>query len=515
MAQRTVPAKGHTEVVDNAIAATCTESGLTEGKHCSVCGEVLVAQQIVPAKGHTEVVDNAVAATCTESGLTEGKHCSVCGDVLVAQQTIPANGHTIVIDAAVAATSTTTGLTEGSHCSVCNAEIVPQTIIPMLAENGNDNNGNQSGNNGRPINYNEWFSAFEPTGYLAEQPATENGMYVVTVSDNVISRWDAQFCNVLHGLEGQTEGNPFKLTLDVKWESKTNTSPAVIYLLTGKLIRNMVDEPDYQIYQYSSENTEIVIDNSDISYCFLPFEVYNNEWTTIEVNGTIGEKGVDLIGLEFDLAVSNDAYVNAGKFYFKNIEIDLGGNKYYYYADVLANNDSGNNDGTNIENGNNNGNGNPNGNNGGTNNGGHNNGNGNQGNNNGGTNNGGANNGNGNQGGNNGGANNGGSNNGHRPNVPVTDPVSAVINQIYNVINLIHDLTTDVDENAAAKIIIYTINGNTIVVENADAEIFVYDAMGRLVCRNDENLYRTELQINGSGIYIVKVGNVAKRVMVN
>ena len=83
----------HTEVVDKAVDASCTETGLTEGKHCSVCNAVLVAQEVVPAKGHTEVVDAAVEATCTETGLTEGKHCSVCNAVLAAQEVVPAKGH--------------------------------------------------------------------------------------------------------------------------------------------------------------------------------------------------------------------------------------------------------------------------------------------------------------------------------------------------------------------------------------------------------------------------------------
>ncbi len=47
-------ALGHTEVVDQAVDATCTEIGLTQGKHCSVCGETLVAQQTVATLGHTE-----------------------------------------------------------------------------------------------------------------------------------------------------------------------------------------------------------------------------------------------------------------------------------------------------------------------------------------------------------------------------------------------------------------------------------------------------------------------------
>ena len=86
-------ALGHTEAILTGKDATCTETGLTEGKHCSVCNKVLVAQEEVAALGHTEVIDAAKAPTCTQTGLTEGKHCSVCNKVLVAQETVNALGH--------------------------------------------------------------------------------------------------------------------------------------------------------------------------------------------------------------------------------------------------------------------------------------------------------------------------------------------------------------------------------------------------------------------------------------
>ena len=103
-------ALGHTEVIDKAVDATCTTTGLTEGKHCSVCNEVLVAQNTVAATGHNVVIDSAVAATCTTTGLTEGKHCSVCNEVLVAQTTVAALGHTWV----------NATCTEAKYCSVCS-----------------------------------------------------------------------------------------------------------------------------------------------------------------------------------------------------------------------------------------------------------------------------------------------------------------------------------------------------------------------------------------------------------
>ena len=119
--QLAIPASGHTEVTDAAVAATCTTDGKTAGKHCSVCNTVLVKQETIKANGHTEVIDKAIAPTCTETGLTEGKHCSVCNEVLVKQDTVKATGHSLEHHPAKAPTATESGNKAYYACKTCKA----------------------------------------------------------------------------------------------------------------------------------------------------------------------------------------------------------------------------------------------------------------------------------------------------------------------------------------------------------------------------------------------------------
>lgn len=166
-------ALGHTEEVVPGYAATCKAEGLTDGKVCSVCGEVLEEQTVIPktehswgepvvivaatctkggvnaltcevcgaakrvnteALGHTEEVVPGYAATCTEDGLTDGKECSVCGEVLEEQNVIPA-AHTLgeaMKENEKAATCTESGsYEEVVICTVCGQEISrEQVTIP-------------------------------------------------------------------------------------------------------------------------------------------------------------------------------------------------------------------------------------------------------------------------------------------------------------------------------------------------------------------------------------------------
>lgn len=55
----------HTEEVLPAVEATCTETGLTEGKRCTECEEIIVAQETVAALGHT--TDTGTCERCGKS----------------------------------------------------------------------------------------------------------------------------------------------------------------------------------------------------------------------------------------------------------------------------------------------------------------------------------------------------------------------------------------------------------------------------------------------------------------
>ncbi|MBQ3192467.1 MAG: leucine-rich repeat protein [Oscillospiraceae bacterium] len=104
-----IPSLDHVHAYESVVTApTCTERGYTT--HTCRCGDSYV-DTYVDALGHVEVYDAEIPATCTESGLTAGKHCSVCQETLEGREVIPALGHDYE-----------TG-TDGIVCQVCGDEM--------------------------------------------------------------------------------------------------------------------------------------------------------------------------------------------------------------------------------------------------------------------------------------------------------------------------------------------------------------------------------------------------------
>ena len=166
--EEVILAVGHNMIKDNAVAPDCTNTGLTEGSHCSRC-DYKIAQEVIPATGHTYTSEVTKTPTHTESGvrtytcncghsynesievtgdhayvdsITKEATCTSVGEITYIcvcgssyTEEIPALGHDYAIDYTVDIEATCT--TEGSksqHCSRCDSNI-NVTTIPAVGHN--------------------------------------------------------------------------------------------------------------------------------------------------------------------------------------------------------------------------------------------------------------------------------------------------------------------------------------------------------------------------------------------
>ncbi|MBR4034170.1 MAG: leucine-rich repeat protein, partial [Clostridia bacterium] len=110
----------HVEEVVEGYPATCQKEGLSDGKRCTVCGNMTVEQTVIEPLPHTVVVNEGKEPTCTRSGYTESSYCSVCYETVQQQQTLEALGHAPTLTAEVPATCMSYGSTAGEKCSRCD-----------------------------------------------------------------------------------------------------------------------------------------------------------------------------------------------------------------------------------------------------------------------------------------------------------------------------------------------------------------------------------------------------------
>lgn len=114
-------------------AATCTEDGQGEA-FCIYCGQKETFA--IEAIGHHEISIPGVDPTCTETGLTEGIRCSICGIDLVEQETIPALGHDYNMAFHVYPDETMPG-EEIYQCAHCG-DVYGRAIAPEVQEENNE-----------------------------------------------------------------------------------------------------------------------------------------------------------------------------------------------------------------------------------------------------------------------------------------------------------------------------------------------------------------------------------------
>ena len=124
----------HEIVVIPAISPTCTASGYTEGKKCSVCQTVIVPQKVIEAKGHSYTA-TVTAATCITQGYTI--YTCVCSDSYISD-IVPANGHSKILYAEKNPTCREKGWFAYEECSVCDYSTYTERPVTSHADTDGD-----------------------------------------------------------------------------------------------------------------------------------------------------------------------------------------------------------------------------------------------------------------------------------------------------------------------------------------------------------------------------------------
>lgn len=172
------------------VPATCTQDGVRTYT-CTDCGEQKT--ESIPATGHTPVTDVAVAPTCTEPGLTQGSHCSVCGKIIEAQEVVPAVGHQY----------------ENGVCTVCGAKD-PDAAPPVQSGTlGDKVTQIQSGKQYAIVFQGTTGSFAMRRDDLAVEPEKVTTTAGQTVDENLI--WTVAECDGGYTIATQVDGTTYYL----------------------------------------------------------------------------------------------------------------------------------------------------------------------------------------------------------------------------------------------------------------------------------------------------------------
>lgn len=128
------PSNHENVVTLEAVEATCTTTGLTEGSKCEACGTTIVEQEVIEALGHDYQVTSSTDATCCVEG-TVTSTCTRCKDTKVETGVLDPTNHAdygTKVEHAKEATRGEDGYTGDTVCNGCGATITKGEVIPAL-----------------------------------------------------------------------------------------------------------------------------------------------------------------------------------------------------------------------------------------------------------------------------------------------------------------------------------------------------------------------------------------------
>lgn len=274
--------------------ATCTEDGYAKYE-CTACNETKI--DTLPAPGHTEVIDEAVAATCTATGKTEGKHCSVCGTVLVEQTETPIIGHNYV----------------GGKCTMCYKA---EPVLPFKVGDVVIFTGSQT-NSGKNYEF-SGFDSKQTYGCAEEYSGDPAGKFPITVVAGKISGTFA-FKNGDNYIARSGSDIKLSTTLDdnSSWIVELDGDGNLViksYTRESNKLQFNASSPRFKVYTTNQQPIKVVKYSGPI---IKSFSLSLNEGVTVKVTYNIpeawltaneGAKVVFSNGESFDAKAGENVY---------------------------------------------------------------------------------------------------------------------------------------------------------------------------------------------------------------
>jgi ribosomal protein S19 len=239
-AQESVEALGH-ELGEYEITKepTCSAKGEKTAK-CSRCSYTKTAD--VAKIAHTEVSIEAVAPTCTKSGKTEGKKCTVCDKVTAGQESIEALGHKKNITVLAVATTEANGKIS-TVCEVCGEDFGEQRVYRIKSVSLSSTKCVYNGKNKTPtvtvVDYNK-DTLIKDRDYTVTYESSRKAIGKYSVAVKFIGKYSGSetlYYEILPGKTSKITATQSTSAIKLKWNSVKGAN-------------------GYRVYQYDSKTAE-------------------------------------------------------------------------------------------------------------------------------------------------------------------------------------------------------------------------------------------------------------------